>query len=250
MKKLLIAFICGFAVVANPIGIQQMLSLRVPAAVAGGAPGTPALELDASTISGSDNDPIGTWTATTGPNATAAGGVRPTLQTAEKNGLNVLRFDNADDLMTTTTVGTLTQPCTVFMVIKSTGANTVNRYAFTGSSTADNAARIYNYAVSQGFTIYAGGVDDYFTEDNDTNWHIIGVKLNGASSSYRVDGGSEGPLAVMNNIGTDGITTTCIGNYRDGSLPWDGDIAHVLVYSGAESMAAVFTYLNAKWAVY
>lgn len=68
----------------------------------GGVGSTSNIEtwLDASTISGADNDPISSWTdiSGNGNNATqGTGSFQPTLKTGVLNGLPVIRFDGTDD---------------------------------------------------------------------------------------------------------------------------------------------------------
>ena len=86
----------------NPLGRPR------PSASAGLSLGSPTLLLDASLLSGSDGDPIGTWTNTgsAGGSFTASGSTRPTLQTAERNGKNVVRGDGTDDVLDGNTFAT------------------------------------------------------------------------------------------------------------------------------------------------
>lgn len=254
------AFVKSGLVFTGLIWVPRAMSqsgLRSPAFVgqlkrpSGGA-GYPSLptsglveNLDASTLSGSDGDLLSTWTASTGGNATSSGSNRPTLQTAEKNGLNVVRFDGVDDYMTTGATYLEGQPLCMLVVFKFNG--TGDQF-FLDSPTG---LRVVLYKTSgNAWQAFAGTGFRTIGGTADNAWHILSIEWNGTSSKYRFDGGTETTFSA--DPGSNGSEGLILGIANDlASNPSNIDIAQVLVYSGAiADKSNHFGHLNGKWAVY
>lgn len=238
----------------GPVAIANVAAIgAVDNTGGGGPPGSPVQQLDASTVTGSDGDPISTWTATVGKNATSAGSARPTLQTAEQNGLNVLSFDGVDDTMITSAFdANLTQPCVIFFVFK-LGTAAVTQRAFSSRVDEGGDRNMVRFDSAPSYQGYGGSafVNIWTATDPNTSWHIMSVEFNGTDTKARVDGGTE----EDNNpaLGTTGIYSglSVSGDY-DGSVnPCQIMVGEILMYSGTiADKTDYFNYLNDKWAVY
>lgn len=80
--------------------------------------------LVADSIAGSNDDPVATWTATVGNNATQGTAAnRPLLKTATVNGHNAVLFDDLNDYLAFGTLGALTN-WTIVAVAKPTATST------------------------------------------------------------------------------------------------------------------------------
>lgn len=214
-----------------------------------GPPATNLVEqLDAATLTGSDASDISTLTATVGTNATSVAAHRPKLYNAVKNGKNIARFDGTAAYLITANFGSaIAQPYTMFVVFKS-AEDTGSYWIVDGNSDANRGTIATNGSMIR---FYAGGADwifgPYF---GDLNWHILSVEFNGASSKYRLDGGTETTFSATPGAG--GIQGICIG--IDSSLDavfTPMDFGEILIYTGSiADKTTHFSYLNTKWAVY
>jgi hypothetical protein len=168
----------------------------------------------------------------------ATAGSKPTLQTAELNGKNVVQFDGADDYLFRNAVN-VSQPFTVALVVKVTeGSSRV----FLGGGQSSVFAP--SFAVSY----YANSSTVTGTVTKNSVWFVADVLFSGASSDLYVNN----VLAGSGSAGTGSITNLGIGAYATGGTPFTGFIAEVLVYSAALSgpqRSALRTYLGVKWGV-
>lgn len=194
---------------------------------------------DATQITGlADGDPVATWTDVAGGrNATqGTSAARPTYKTAIQNGRPVVRFDGVDDFVNASAVS-VSQPDTIFIVAKQTSTGSTKN-AYDGNTTRQTLECGTSYVINAGANVSTAGAD--------TAWHVHTAIYNGASSSHRLDGA----LGSSGNAGTNALASLNIGTYRNFAGFWPGDIAELIIYTGAlgsTDRAAVEAYLKAKW---
>lgn len=198
--------------------------------------------LKADGITGlTDGQLVTTWQHTTGQDATGAVGFKPTYHTNIKNGLPAVLWNNAQ-FLTTASFGTLTQPYAVWVVFKC--SDNAATYFLTDGTTANRAATFLDQANSA-FAAYAGSTADVTAQD--ANWHILYVLFNGASSKWAIDGGAQQTINTGTNT-FDGIT---LGGNQAQTLSLNGYIGEVIVQNATPAnVPSIFTYLDARWAVY
>lgn len=201
-----------------------------------------------TTPASADGDPVGAWddASGNGRNATqATAGARPSLQTAELNGLPVVRFVAASSTRLTFTAHTGFSAISIFGVVK--------RAATSGDHTVLSLGKTL-IRIDQTVN---GNLEWYPDTDTtvidaqdvaDTDWHLIAVLQSSTDYEIRLDLASvTGTTVVVDPADR----TDAIGSFEGGVL-WfmDGDIAELLVYDSDLSDAdrdAVEGYLNAKW---
>jgi hypothetical protein len=196
-----------------------------------------------TTPAAADTDPVGYWGDKSG-NARhaiqATAGSKPTLQTGELNGKNVIRWDTGD-LLVSTFGGTLAQPNTVWIIAKGAGT-----YYCDGIDGANRHAIFYDSAL---LSMFAGAQIDA-AGITPTDWSVLTARFNTAASNFRHNGVSK----VTGDPGANALTGLTVGNRNGGGAnALNGDIAEIIVAAGAASAAtvsAVESYLNTKWAAY
>jgi len=139
----------------------------------------------------------------------------------------------------------LTQPNTIFIVYKITGALADAEIVFTGL--AANGRNQFGYSGSF-FNMRAGiSINNGATDAND---NIHTVEFNGANSNYWLNG----VLSISGNAGADPLDGSTIGANRTVASNFaDCQIMEVFGYNcliTAEERNALTAYLNAKWGVY
>lgn len=217
---------------------------------------SPVLWLDASQITGlSDGAAITTWTDASGngnniTQSTAA--AKPTYKTAILNGKPVARFDGGDRLINASI--SVAQPITAFVVASVSASdsdaatffdsyNNVQCIMYRGAA-LDNPNKI----------VIRSGPTATWGVDADNNANILTGIWSGASSSLWKNGGT----AATGSNGTNGLSGVSIGNIRGNPNPLIanysliGDIAEIIIYSGAMSdgnRQSVQSYLSAKYGI-
>lgn len=195
----------------NPLGRPR------PSASAGLSLGSPTLLLDASLLSGSDGDPIGTWTNTgsAGGSFTASGSTRPTLQTAERNGKNVVRGDGTDDVLDGNTFATYfgSSAKTIIAVVKTPAsfgihanvydappwlADSGGYFGLHAVQRADNRYEAYNYDTA---------VDLVSLTLSTSTWYVLTYLHDGVDLKAAVD------TAALSTIAS-GATNALVGSIR------------------------------------
>lgn len=228
--------------------MQQMTAAFVPAV--SGPPSVNLVEnLDASTLTGSDGTDITTWVATTGKNATGTVLLTGKVFNAVKNGLNIIRFDGIAATMATSSFDApLTQTFCTFFVFKLSDSSNLQRM-FSDIVEAGGNRCIFRNNTTPAFDIYAGSGFQPL-DDSSNSWYIISVEWNGASTKFRLNGGTEDTIG--GSPGTFGFTGLRISGDYDGTInPAAMDVGQILMYSGAiADKTAYFNYLNTKWNVY
>lgn len=218
--------------------------------------------LKADALALSDNDPVSTWTASTGTNATATGSGRPTFKTGIINSLPVVRFDGVANTMTIARSATI-EPVnvTVFAVVRGSpitaftnvmgkhhaGAGHVS-YGLNKGASADVALRALTQNATTGSVV--GGaisIDAYLWNGNA---HVVGLTADGSTLVGFVEGVGSSVAAVGNLQYDSG--DLYLGSFG-GTLNFAAfDFAELLIYNTALSAAdrwRVLGYLGNKWAV-
>jgi hypothetical protein len=241
-RKLLLGLLGGSAAALNPLTIPGL-----------------ALWLDASdsttlfqasngtTPATADTDPIGYWgdKSGNGRNATqGTAGKRPILKTAVQNGLNVVRFDGIAHQLAHT-LDTNNSAYTVLAVVNSgSGTNYRAMFSSTGAFVAS-----YLLTNTPKWGVYANAevVSSYSLVGV---WSVISVT---ARNFNDIDLGTNGVIETKaTGAGWYGVGPF-VGSGELTDQFYDGDMAELLVYTGALSIAnraAVTAYLNGKWAAY
>jgi hypothetical protein len=175
---------------------------------------------------------------------------KPTVQLAEKNGCNVLRFDGTDDQLETTATNLLNLASTVTVFAVAIAPNTGGHTLF-----AQIGSQMVFYTVA-GFLVYEGPAQ--VASNNSAapanTWRVFTARRAGTGAGETqlyVNGTQNDNATAMPNGATTSVNM--FGGNGTGTSPWQGDIAELLVYHAAltpTDRAAVETYLNTKWAVY
>ena len=200
---------------------------------------TPAL-LDAAAV-GRINDKSGN-SGREAIQATAAN--KPTLKLNILNGLQVLRTDGGDRVVSTFG-STLSQPATIFLVIKWSAIGTSARIAIDGIDASNRNYLAVNTAGTN-YEIFAGASINRGTPD--TNWHVITVRYDGANSFIRDNGAQVG--AVFNS-GAHAATGMTLGSGYNNAASMTGDIAQVIRAGtlSAGDITLIEAHLNNKFAL-
>lgn len=197
----------------------------------------------ADAIAGKNDGETTTWSDSSGNGNDLTVGTPPTYETNEKNGKPVLRFDG-----TTQYIGKditdINSPFSIFVVVK--------QYA---RKSGDCIIHWYNGGF-QNYPVNTWNVwnsSDIPVGSNDLNWNIHGIKLNGASSNYRHNGGSW--TSFTGSPGTLSMSTISIAGTYGGLILSQQDVGEVIVYSGFKSNHEgdkIFNYLNStnRWNIY
>lgn len=205
---------------------------------------------DASALSGADNDLIATFADVIGSNdATAAGGARATLKTANQNGLNILRFDGVANTYDLTTPIEGAGPWTFAVVAKTAGAGGLP-------------------FMSPGGLYFGGFARALMSEVGDKgHWQVATSSL--AIGSWEVmifshDGTAAGGAIWIDGValalgspsgpvgGVTGGDFQVIGEYGNNYLGNGGDIGELLYWPTVLDDAtklAVTAELNTKWGI-
>lgn len=190
-------------------------------------PGSPIVywAYEADRLSGTDDSAVASWSDMSAAGRTlsqATSTSQPTLQTAELNGLQVVRFDGADSL--TGSGWTLNQPFTVFFVVKSALVDATPRNIISQASGPTVLIRKHSNNFLQAF---AGTVlaDDVMT----TSWAMGFAIFNGATSSVALNGAT----VTTGNAGTSAMTGLTMGS------AWNGDIYALISFEGIGSTAQI-----------
>ena len=212
------------------------------------------LWLDADAITGlSDGNAVATWedqSAEGNDLAQATADYRPTYQTGELNGKPVVRFDGSNDFLEVNSFasGTISQPNTVFMVVRDNVASG-NTYIFDGvASDARHAA--YFRTSPREMAINCGAYNGGFATATQGNYHYITLVVNNGSSDSREDGSAKQTGVTYGTNTLSGLTLGCDYQQKSWSEYLNGEIAEFIIYDGEVSGADILeieAYLVAKW---
>lgn len=200
-----------------------------------------------TTPQASDAGAVAGWASRTGTNPVlqATAGAQPTLRTAVVNGRSVLRFDGTDDRLVSAALAVAEgQPNTVFGVMKKAGADSAISHVMLGRS---NTSAAFNQLGTNGGGSYRINASSSITKAATmTNWNIVAGLFNTTASKIWLNGGSP----TTGSTGSSALNGFAIGAQSDGTSPYGGDIAEVIVYSSGLTTAqvnSVVAYLGTKY---
>lgn len=257
---------------------RKLVTILDSGSIAGGVPPTevPATGLGvwykADTIAGADGALVPVW-IDSGPNhfdLSAVGGNQPTIQTSERNGQPVVRFDGVDDYMQTVASILGSKLCgpqaqTVFVVQKqlSTDGGS-STYAWNGTDALNllNAHIAYtdgnlyydtgSAAPPTGRLIGPRAQADPWAD----TWHIVEMVRDGATGSFTIEGNSPvTPTTIPTGTFNGAVSSTLwVGNHPSGGIAnvFQGDIAEFIMFNrtlDAAERTQVRNYLKQKWGI-
>ena len=206
-----------------------------------------------------DGDVVGRWediAANADHVNQANAGNKPTLQSGAAdllNGQPVVRSDGIDDYLqgAYTNGGALAQPFVVFAVVqmRNWAANRAASCRFLDGDDGVNRMIVGSQHVSvpDDWVVYAGAALSGGATDGNANiWTVL---FNGATGQVWINGTS---IAGPGNVGAHNADGLTILAHNDGSSPWDGDIAEVIIYDANLSDAdknQVGQYLATRYAL-
>jgi hypothetical protein len=239
-------------VVALPSGADRrgILLSKKEQAAGGGASGPGGVSsgltvwLKADALSLSDNDPVATWTDSSGSGndfAQATSGFRPTYKTGILNGKAVVRFDGSDDVLTHAALGL--SAATVFVVF------TANDSDYVVLST-DNG-------VNNGYWRWTGDGNGYFDLYRASRINTYPSTMPTAASQYLTLISSASTYEVFRGGVGDGAQAASfadgalsLGQRADGTVQFAGDVAEVIIFNRAVNSTErgdVESYLATKY---
>lgn len=192
-----------------------------------------------------DGDTVSTWADSSGNGrtATAPAGQEPTYKTSILNGQPVVRFSaSSTKRMATAAWTALSQPYTVFIV--GSTKNTAFSQLLDGIASGNRVA-YYRHTSDNDFDVFAGSSSVNTLSSMSTN-RIHTLVVNGASTRARHNGGA----GVGLNSGTHTLTGLTLANRFDATFESGGDMAELLLYTGAVSLSdmnLVGDYLATKY---
>ena len=239
--------------------------------------GTPVLWLDSSVLSSlyqdsarttpvtANADPIGAWSDLSGSGnhaVQATAGARPTYVTSGISSLPSVALDGTDDFLGTANSLSLAA-CTLFIVAKCTTAGDykgVFRWATLPSSTDNNGVVIQNLSATWMVTNPAADLGNIITYSPTPGAAEIFQDTTQWSGSHgsRVQRRNQAAMTVVADNNAFGYTAPTgskpvqlgLGYTGFGNIPWNGQLAEVLIYASVLSDAnrlIIEQYLKAKW---
>lgn len=210
---------------------------------------------DAQTLGLSDNDAVTSFTDLTGNghHFTDLSGTKPapTFKINIHNGHPVVRFDGTDDILYTDAV-TFSQPFTFGLFVRQSSQTAAFAFESYISGLSANPSISAQNLGTFCWGYYAGTTDISSSVTQDTNFHSIIVKFDGASSFIRVDG-----TETTGNGGAGGFSSENISlgarldGSNNGALYADVDVGEVVFCSAALSSTEITdleAYFTAHWA--
>jgi hypothetical protein len=161
---------------------------------------------------------------------------RPTINLADAgyNGRNSLSFSQAATQLLAATgswTSAIAQPFTSYVVGQITNAPGTAQQVLWGST----GSLAYSSATTAKFSMFSGTGLIGATDIRNAGARVLATVHNGASSATYISNASSSDAA--GNAGATNIDKITIGANNAGSLPVDGKIACLLVYSGAHTTA-------------
>lgn len=153
-------------------------------------------------------------------------------------GRPALLFDGTDDSLQNASAMPATQPYSIYCVCKQNTA--ANKVPFS----CNTNAIVYTFTATTG-RINAGA--DVIFNCVITNWTLLGVVFNGASSVINVNG-----VETTGNPGTGGAARLSMGCYSTGGFEWAGLIAELVTFSAAHDVnerRTMMRYLSRKYGI-
>lgn len=185
-------------------------------------------------------------------------GARPTLSTGAVNGLPAIAFNGSAQFMQS--VASITDNFTVtgssiFVVTKPTAAATNARIVeFTNGATNNNVFLSQPSTNGLAFYTYNGSTASSLTDSSAVtigSYQLLEA-LQGSSTGWIYKNGVLGATGTLNAPGNATRATNLIGRDYSNSVFFQGEIAEILVYSGALTTAnreSLESYLYARYAI-
>jgi hypothetical protein len=184
-------------------------------------------------------------------------GNRPTRKTAQRNGLDILRFDGSSDWMDGPIFNTLfaSLASTCFIVAKASTVPSDSPSVFSNAAALSDGSSGHGFfGVRSNSTAYSFGFE--------FSWEAASLSYTtGNWVCFTTDHDSPTLRATINkttsataSLGGRGFTnfSTILGANYDQTVFWDGDIGEVITYNvalGTADRAKVETYLMNKWGI-
>jgi hypothetical protein len=231
--------------------------------------------LDARNIDGSNNatlvnnDPVTTWQDLGSNNddpTQGTAGAKPTFISSCIGGKACVRFDGGDSLRATTASNFAFMHAaagsTTYVLVKHTAAaGSFNAMTSTAAISSTNVGMVFvmnDSSVNEGIRTYMVNGTTSFTASSVLNvfpinfWHIatsISADTGGTDLANYVDGTVRGTGSAATYVGGNPTTALTIGGDGAGTAVFrmTGDVAQVLIYSGAHdasTQATVETWLE------
>lgn len=210
------------------------------------------LWLKADSISGADADPVTTWidSSLNNHNATEAT-APPILKQSIVNGRPVVRFNGTDQYMSITSHAdfALAAPWHVFVVL-STDYTTAAQYKWWMSKAS--AWQIYSLGARAGYANTAvADLPALYNYFEIAIFMLLELVFDSSNDmAYFINGWQKEIIAGASNPNTN---TNAVLLGRNSTTYWDGDIAEILLYSGALAAAdktLIRNYLANKYGLY
>ena len=193
--------------------------------------------LDARFIEQADNTAVSTWADRSGNGydvSQATGANQPTLQTQEKGGSSIVRFDGTNDFLDRSDTGFPTGDFTFVGVHKSASVTSSYKPVIHYGSALSGGAVIAQYEATNQFTIsqYGNGLSVSVSADT-----FIVASANRAGTNYvlRLNGGAEGTKSMTTATTLYGAGGLRIGttnpSWSPGSSNLNGDIGVVMLFA-------------------
>lgn len=208
------------------------------------------LWLKADSLALANNDPVTTWSDSSGSGnhvTQSSASLKPTYKTNIINGLPVVRGDGGDHLAHTGVV-TSSQQHTMMIVLK---ANTNSTVPFYNGNSSANGWGFFQGGSGTRNVLFGGAVDKTDGSVSLTDFEIWEHVWNGSVSSFFVNGVSEDLTDPGTAPGGDPTGDTLVMGLPGGNQ-WVGDVAEIIVWDNAVSLAnrqAARNYLSNKYAI-
>lgn len=205
-----------------------------------------------------DGDPVGAWddASGNGRNLTQANtGLRPLLKLSIQNGLPVVRFDGADDVLALASqlIGNYGGPSaiTVFAVLNQTATKNPSLYEITSGA---NNNRINCHPQWSNGNVYfdhgpiaLGGRISGAMSGLVGAFHEFEVQRNGAPGVVLVDGASKLSANFTSDLDTSQSGTLNVGAATGSGGGAGFDLGELMICAAAVTLAGMRAYLKAKW---
>jgi hypothetical protein len=207
-----------------------------------------------------DGAPVSIW-EDSGPNdfhLGAAGAIRPTWQADERNGKAVMRFDGADDRMTTATIlgeylaGPSAQ--TIFVVQRQlASASSTFNWPGDGTSALNVHLPYSDNALYYDSGFYGSNrITATAPEPFRGTWHIVELVRDGTGGAMVIEGNPLAPTFALSGTFNPAAASAMTVGSAGATLFMQGDLAEVIIFNRTLTPAerdTVRNYLKLKWGI-
>ena len=191
---------------------------------------------------------VTTWTnnASPGTGDFIGGATPPIIGTSTLNGKKSVSFDGINSSMTNAFV--VAQPYTVYMVARTLGVVGISAQYLMDGVTSSNRLQFSRRRDTGNYGLSLGSTIGQLYKTNSV-WNVVGLGLNGASSTYRFNNDVES--TVVSSPGAQSLVgLTLAGNYATTDFKEKVNFTEILVYNRELSVAErawVQNYLLLKY---